>query len=78
MHRRLRAQRSRQLFDQEAATLGHAHRGFDEDAHRLLESGSDVVEKGGNVLEPSDRRRGLLGRGAIGGQQQVMQTPQEV
>ena len=47
MHRRLRTERRRQLFDEQPAPVGHARGSLDEHPHRFLERGTEIVEKGG-------------------------------
>ena len=78
MHRRLRAERRGQLFHEQAAAFGHAHRCLDKDSHRLFERGLEILEKGGDVLQSPDRRYCLLGGRAVSGEQQVMQPAEQM
>src|SRR5882762_4990639 len=78
MHRCLRAERGRELFDEQPAAFGHSHRGLDEDANRLFQRGLEILEEFGDVLESSDRRGCLLGGRAVGGEEQVMQAAEQM
>ena len=78
VHRRLRAKRGRELFDEQPAAFGHSHRRLDEDPHRLFQRGLEIIEELGDVFQAPDRRRRLLGGGTVGGEQQMMQPAEQM
>ncbi len=78
VRRRLQSERRGELFHEQPATLGHAHGGLDEHAHRFLEPGLQIHEKVRDVLEPPDRPCRFLRRRPVGGEQQVMQATEQM
>ena len=78
VHRRLGAERGGELRDEQAAALRHSHRRLDKDAHGLFERGLEIIEEIGDVLQSPDRGSGLLGGGAVGGEQQVVQPAEQM
>ena len=78
MRRRLQSERRGELLHEQPASLGHAHGGIDEHAHRLVEPCLQIHEKVGDVLEPPDRPCGFLRRRPVGREQQVMQAAEQM
>ncbi len=76
--RRLGAERRRHLADEQPAPLVHSQRRLHEHPHRLGQRGSRVVEQRGDVLQARQRGRGLLVRGAVRREEQVVQPGEQV